>query len=136
MTDSVYGEYNNPKWIPKTSLFLMSMVGAIDHLTDEKTDPRLIETMWDVMAYARLHAIQTYGPTEADVQWLEWEARTIENAVKDKFGKEISKIREKHNLEDPSAPKPLIEVSGGTYSKRDESTDDGVARETVVYPTV
>ena len=137
MTESVYGEYHNPKWIPKTSIFLMSMVGAIDHLTEDKTDPRLIETMWDVMAYSRLLNIQEYGPSQADCDWLEFEAKSVENAVKDKYGKEISRIREKHNLEDPSAKPSGLIVTGGSYNKREDSTnDDSIERKALDAPAV
>src|SRR5450631_3208555 len=108
MTDSVYGEYNNPKWIPKTGLILQSMLGLLDSLTpDEKADPLVIDTNRDLFTYQRLNHIQEHGPSNEDVLWLEDEARISKELVETRFGKEISKIRKQHNLETPSAPESL-----------------------------
>ena len=120
MTESVY-EYKHEKR-PVTCLWQMSLLGMLGHY-DEATE----ENYRDLAAYHRAQHVQAFGPNEDDVLWYSWMADITERSMRVQFGKQIREASSKLGIE-PKTQANLIEVTGSSYSKRSESTDDGDSR--------
>ena len=115
--------------MPLTSLPQMVCVGLCDEsiVRHERPLPEEIDTFRSLIDYHRLHYIQEHGPSDIHVAWLARAADAMKGLVQSKFGKEIEETRRLWNLDKIDRPDivPMIEVTGGSYSKRDESIGPG-----------